>query len=80
VLALTNFRLKAKVGESLEHQDKRNFDLVGKLCEDGRLFVVAGKVSGVYFIRISTHSFAQNSDYDFFYKRLVEVCEKDMFF
>jgi glutamate/tyrosine decarboxylase-like PLP-dependent enzyme len=80
VLALTLFRLVQKVGESGEAHEQRNFDLVGKLCEDGRLFVVAGKVSGVYFIRISVQSSGEESDYDFFYKRLVEVCEENNYF
>ena len=80
VLALTLFRLVQKVGESDEAHEQRNFDLVGKLCEDGRMFVVAGKVSGVYFIRISVQSSGEKSDYDFFYKRLVEVCEQNNYF
>lgn len=69
-----------KENESQEDHHKRNENLVADLCADGRLFVVAGLVDGQYFIRISVPSNGEEKDYEFFYNRLVEVCDKNNYF
>jgi len=79
-LSLTNFRLKIKDSESKEDHQKRNTDLVTHLCSDGRLFVVAGLVDGQYFVRISVPSNGDEKDYQFFFDRLIEVCNVNNLF
>ena len=78
-LSLMGFRLKAYNGDQSE-RDRRNQLLLEKLNEDGRLFCVAGKCAGEYFIRISVPSNGQESDYDFMMNRIIEVCNQQNLF
>jgi len=75
-LSLLNFRLKPSKEENNEENEERNKKLVAELCKDGRLFVVAGKVCDMYFIRVSVPSNGDEKDYDFLYKRMIEVCNE----